>query len=77
MGGPCTIGNGEVVSDKLAEPIRSHLDIQKGSSNVKYMKKATKFYETIAQRATIEGIAIDLLCIHSQIIEHIYIYIYI
>lgn len=40
LGGPCTQGPGQVVSDDLKLPIRSHNDIEK--DNARYLKKATK-----------------------------------
>lgn len=58
IGGPCTQGPGMVVDDELKHPIRSHHDIEK--DNVKYMKKAIKFYETVASRAATNGHVIDL-----------------
>ncbi|KAH8113783.1 copii coat protein [Phellopilus nigrolimitatus] len=57
-GGPCTEGPGLVVSNELREPIRSHHDIDRDS--VKHFKRATKFYEALARRASTNGHAIDL-----------------
>ncbi|XP_064623283.1 protein transport protein Sec23A-like isoform X2 [Lineus longissimus] len=58
IGGPCTQGPGMVVGDELKHPIRSHHDIEK--DNVKYMKKAMKFYEQLANRSATNGHVIDL-----------------
>ena len=44
----CSQGPGQVVNDELKEPIRSHHDIDK--DNAKYMKKAIKHYEALANR---------------------------
>ena len=58
IGGPCTQGPGMVVGDELKHPIRSHHDIEK--DNVKFMKKATKFYENVASRSANNGHVIDI-----------------
>ncbi|GAA5943632.1 hypothetical protein JCM1841_004589 [Sporobolomyces salmonicolor] len=57
-GGPATEGPGMTVGVELREPIRSHHDIER--DNVKYFKRATKFYEALARRAAQNGHAIDL-----------------
>ncbi|ELU11239.1 hypothetical protein CAPTEDRAFT_163091 [Capitella teleta] len=58
IGGACTQGPGMVVGDELKNPIRSHHDIEK--DNVKFMKKAMKHYETLANRSASNGHLIDL-----------------
>lgn len=57
-GGPATEGPGMVVSSELKEKIRSHHDIDR--DNIKYYKKALKFYDTLARRAAHNGHAIDI-----------------
>ncbi|KAG2743874.1 hypothetical protein P692DRAFT_20837951 [Suillus brevipes Sb2] len=57
-GGPATEGPGMVVSNELKEPIRSHHDIERDS--VKHYKRAVKFYEGLAKRASNNGHAVDL-----------------
>lgn len=57
-GGPCTEGPGMVVSTELRERIRSHHDIDK--DNVKYFKRAIKFYDALAKRAAANGHSIDI-----------------
>ncbi|KAF8158978.1 copii coat protein [Mycena galopus ATCC 62051] len=57
-GGPATEGPGMVVSNELKEPIRSHHDIDRDS--VKHFKRAAKFYEGLAKRASNNGHAVDL-----------------
>ncbi|TKA64886.1 Protein transport protein SEC23 [Cryomyces minteri] len=57
-GGPATEGPGMVVGPELREPIRSHHDIDR--DNIKYYKKATKFYESLAKRAAHNGHVIDI-----------------
>ncbi|XP_052698712.1 protein transport protein Sec23A-like isoform X1 [Crassostrea angulata] len=57
-GGPCTQGPGMVVDDELKNPIRKHLDIEK--DNVKFMKKAMKHYEMLANRAAKNGHVLDI-----------------
>ncbi|KAG8037119.1 hypothetical protein G9C98_004441 [Cotesia typhae] len=58
VGGPCSQGPGQVVTDELRLPIRSHHDIHK--DNAKHMKKATKHYDSLAARAAANGHIIDI-----------------
>ena len=58
IGGPCTVGPGMIIDDDLKNTIRSHHDIEK--DNVKYMKKAAKYYQSLAQRASANGHTIDI-----------------
>lgn len=58
VGGPCSQGPGQVVTDDLRQPIRSHHDIHK--DNAKHMKKATKHYDGLAARAAANGHIIDI-----------------
>lgn len=58
IGGPATQGPGMVVGDELKTPIRSWHDIEK--DNAKFMKKATKHYESLANRASTNGHIIDI-----------------
>ncbi|WVO16590.1 protein transporter SEC23 [Cryptococcus depauperatus] len=57
-GGPATDGPGLVVAPELREPIRSHHDIDRDSA--KHFKRATKFYEALSKRASVNGHAIDI-----------------
>lgn len=57
-GGPATEGPGMVVGPELREPIRSHHDIDR--DNVKYFKKAIKYYDTLAKRTAHNGHVIDI-----------------
>jgi protein transport protein SEC23 len=57
-GGPATEGPGMVVGPELREPIRSHHDIDR--DNVKYFKKAIKYYENLAKRTAHNGHVIDI-----------------
>ena len=57
-GGPATEGPGLVVGPELREPIRSHHDIDRGAA--KNYKKAVKFYESLAARASTNGHAVDI-----------------
>ncbi|KAI9706266.1 MAG: GTPase-activating protein S23 [Bogoriella megaspora] len=57
-GGPATEGPGMVVGKELKEPIRSHHDIDR--DNIKYYKKALKFYEALAKRVAQNGHIIDI-----------------
>ncbi|CAF2309779.1 unnamed protein product [Rotaria sp. Silwood2] len=58
IAGPCTQGPGMIIDEELKHTIRSHHDIEK--DNAKYMKKAIKFYEGLANRAAVSGHVIDL-----------------
>ncbi|XP_072284650.1 protein transport protein Sec23A [Pyxicephalus adspersus] len=58
IGGPATQGPGMVVGDELKTPIRSWHDIEK--DNAKYVKKSTKHYEALANRAAASGHVIDI-----------------
>ena len=58
VGGACSQGPGQVVNDELKFPIRSHHDIEK--DNAKYMKKAIKHYDALANRAATNGHGIDI-----------------
>ncbi|OZJ04487.1 Protein transport protein SEC23 [Bifiguratus adelaidae] len=57
-GGAATEGPGMVVTTELKERLRSHHDIEK--DNVKYYKKASKFYDSVGKRASTNGHAIDI-----------------
>ncbi|KAI1285564.1 Protein transport protein Sec23A [Halotydeus destructor] len=58
VGGPCTVGPGIIIDDELKNTIRSHHDIEK--DNAKYMKKAIKHYQTLAQRVSANGHTVDI-----------------
>ncbi|XP_010777439.1 protein transport protein Sec23B [Notothenia coriiceps] len=58
IGGPPTQGPGMVVGDELKLPIRSWHDIQK--DNARHLKKATKYYEAMANRTAVNGHCIDI-----------------
>ncbi|PSN63985.1 protein transport protein SEC23 [Corynespora cassiicola Philippines] len=57
-GGPATEGPGMVVGPELREPIRSHHDIDR--DNIKYYKKALKFYDSLAKRVSHNGHIVDI-----------------
>lgn len=57
-GGPPTQGPGMVVGDELKTPIRSWHDIQK--DNARHLKKASKYYEALANRAAANGHGVDI-----------------
>jgi protein transport protein SEC23 len=66
MGGPCTVGPGQVVNRPLVETMRSHLDIQK--DNAPLFKPALAFYKGLAARAAANSHAIDaFLCSLDQL----------
>jgi len=53
LGGACTSGPGEMVGPELREALRSHNDLEKDTA--KHYKKAVKFYEGVAKRASEKG----------------------
>ncbi|KAI9842346.1 MAG: GTPase-activating protein S23 [Thelocarpon superellum] len=57
-GGPATEGPGLVVGPELREPIRSHHDIDR--DNIRYYKKALKFYDHLAKRVAHNGHIVDI-----------------
>jgi protein transport protein SEC23 len=63
VGGAITSGPGQIVGEKRVETLRSHVDIIKGNPNTKYMTKAMKFFETLAEKASTIGSVIDLFSI--------------
>lgn len=58
IGGPPTVGPGQVVSSELKDTMRSHHDLHK--NNAPFYKSACKKYDELAQRAAHNGHAIDL-----------------
>jgi protein transport protein SEC23 len=60
VGGPCTIGLGQVVGISYNENIRSYLDITKENDSIKYMPKAKKFFTEVTQRAIKANITVDI-----------------
>eukprot|EP01134_Creolimax_fragrantissima_P006353 CFRG6353T1 len=58
VGGVCTQGPGKVAADALSETIRTHTDVEK--DNIPYMRKATKHYTSLANRASKNGHVVDI-----------------
>lgn len=58
MGGPCTVGPGQVASLQLQETMRSHLELQKDRAPL--VRGATKYYETLSQRAVAASHVVDV-----------------
>lgn len=58
VGGACTHGPGMVVGEELKNPIRSWHIIKE--DNAYFMKKATKFYDSLSHRAVKNGHVIDI-----------------
>ena len=56
--GPCTVGPGMIVSSELKDPIRSHHDID--SDRASHYKKATNFYNQLANNITENGHTVDI-----------------
>ncbi len=57
-GGPCTQGNGMIVSEELKDTLRSHSDLQKGKA--KFSGKAAKFYESLTERVSRNSHVVDV-----------------
>lgn len=58
LGGPCSVGPGNVVGTQLEETIRSHRDLFKG--NAPHFEKALKYYQDLAKRCTDAAHVIDI-----------------
>ncbi|CCE64827.1 hypothetical protein TPHA_0I03260 [Tetrapisispora phaffii CBS 4417] len=56
--GPCTLGPGLIVSSELKDPLRSHHDID--SDRASHYKKATNFYNQIADRVADNDHTVDI-----------------
>ncbi|CAA7406538.1 unnamed protein product [Spirodela intermedia] len=66
LGGPSTEGLGAIVSKILSEPIRSHKDLDKGSTP--FYSKAVKFYEGLSKQLVHQGHVLDLFaCALDQV----------
>jgi protein transport protein SEC23 len=59
IGGPATHGPGMVICNDKANVIRSWMDIDK--DNAKFMKKAIRYYKSLAVRAATAGHAVDII----------------
>lgn len=59
-GGACTVGPGQIVGTSLTEVLRHHLDLQRDTDAAKYVKKALRYYSTLAERAANAGHAVDI-----------------
>ncbi|EDQ92266.1 uncharacterized protein MONBRDRAFT_34958 [Monosiga brevicollis MX1] len=60
MAGPPTHGIGQVATDDYKDTIRTHHDIFKDTSNAKFVKKSSKYFMDLAQRAAKNGHIIDI-----------------
>ncbi|KAI3723394.1 hypothetical protein L2E82_34928 [Cichorium intybus] len=58
VGGPCTEGNGSIVSQDLSDPVRSHKDLDKDAAL--YFRKAVQFYEELSKQMVSQGHVLDL-----------------
>ncbi|CAJ0577142.1 unnamed protein product, partial [Mesorhabditis spiculigera] len=58
IGGACTHGPGMVVGEELKNPIRSWHTIKEDNAN--FMKKANKFYDSLAARVVKNGHVVDI-----------------
>ena len=68
LGGPGTIGEGQIVGRELKETIRNFVDFEKGNSNTKYYKNAKNFYDNLSTKLSLNGIILDLFsCCLNQV----------
>ena len=68
LGGPGTIGEGQIVGRELKETIRNFVDFEKGNSNTKYFKNAKNFYDNLSIKLSLNGIILDLFsCCLNQV----------
>jgi len=58
ISGPCTVGEGTVVSTNLEERMRSHPELEKGTAP--HFENANKFYLALAERLVKSGHVCDL-----------------
>jgi protein transport protein SEC23 len=66
VGGPATEGSGAIVAKELAEPVRSHKDLDKDAAP--HYNKAVKFYEGLAKQLVTQGHVLDLFaCALDQV----------
>eukprot|EP01096_Ripella_sp_DP13-Kostka_P015351 TRINITY_DN714_c1_g1_i1.p1 TRINITY_DN714_c1_g1~~TRINITY_DN714_c1_g1_i1.p1 ORF type:complete len:761 (-),score=311.13 TRINITY_DN714_c1_g1_i1:105-2387(-) len=56
--GPCTHGPGQIAGTSLKEILRAHRNISEGGA--KYLAKAIKYYDELAERAGKSGQAVDI-----------------
>lgn len=56
--GPCTVGDGMIVSTNMEERLRSHLDLEKGTAP--HYAAADKFYSSLADRFVKAGHVCDV-----------------
>jgi protein transport protein SEC23 len=59
-GGPCTTGVGQIVGTSFTEPLRSHHDLLRDSKIKKKYNANIKFYQGIAEKASINGHTFDI-----------------
>jgi protein transport protein SEC23 len=62
-GGPATIGPGTVVATPKNISIRSHIDIKNGNDNTSYMNSATKYYESLTNKACGNNIVVNIIAV--------------
>lgn len=60
IGGPCTFGQGKIVSEMLAENYRDHTDLELNVDKIDAFKKSQKFYDGILERLIKVGVTCDL-----------------
>jgi protein transport protein SEC23 len=58
IGGPCTLGDGQVVGLELTEQIRLHNDLR--NDKAPHFKKAVKFYQGLTQKLVQSGHTLDV-----------------
>ncbi|KAL0481516.1 protein transport protein SEC23 [Acrasis kona] len=58
LGGPCTLGDGQIAGLELTEVIRMHNDLR--NDKAPHFKKAVKYYQNLTQRLVQNGHCLDV-----------------
>jgi len=66
IGGPCTLGDGQIVGIELTEGIRMHNDLR--NDKAPHYKKAVKYYQNLTQRLVQNGHCLD---IHAACLDQV------
>ena len=60
LGGACTFGPGRIISEKLEDHFRSHVDLEKNATKLSEFNKAKKFYSGMIDRFVKFNLTLDL-----------------
>ena len=71
LGGPCDVGPGMIVSEKLSETLRTHRDVAKNESNTRFMRDSTAYYHQMSTGLVEKGHTVDVFsCALDQVGLH-------